>query len=107
MKVYTQDKTIKILLSLIIIGLFLNFFKPTIKDALAADIDCLIMKDELMQRIALSENRLEEGIRMNGKFMRKKLHDYEEKYGVEIIFCENRHSAEEKAIEIFEKILEV
>ena len=44
---------------------------------------------------------------MNGKFMRKKLHDYEEKYGVEIIFCENRHSAEEKAIEIFEKILEV
>ena len=46
-------------------------------------------------------------LRMNGKFMRKKLHDYEEKYGVEIIFCENRHSAEEKAVEIFEKILEV
>ena len=45
-------------------------------------------------------------LRMNGKFMRKKLHDYEEKYGVEIIFCENRHSAEEKAIEIFEKIVE-
>tara|TARA_Y100000031_G_C8117523_1_gene336610 strand:- start:153 stop:467 length:315 start_codon:yes stop_codon:yes gene_type:complete len=73
MKVYTQDKTIKILLSLIIIGLFLNFFKPTIKDALAADIDCLIMKDELMQRIALSENRLEEGIRMNGKFSNRNL----------------------------------
>ena len=46
-------------------------------------------------------------LRMNGKFMRKKLHDYEEKYSVEIIFCENRHSAEEKAIEIFEKILDV
>lgn len=45
-------------------------------------------------------------LRMNGKFMRRKLHEYEEKYGVEIIFCEDRHSAEEKAIEIFEDILD-
>jgi hypothetical protein len=45
-------------------------------------------------------------LRMNGKFMRRKMHEYEEKYGVEIIFCEDRHSAEEKAVEIFEDILD-
>ena len=60
MKTYSNDKTLKILLALMIVGLFLNFFKPMLKDALAADIDCLIMKDELMERIAYSEITLKE-----------------------------------------------
>ena len=56
MKAYSKDKTLKILFSLMIVGLFLNFFKPMLKDALAADIDCLIMKDELMEEIQVLKN---------------------------------------------------
>ena len=59
MKTYSKDKTLKILFSLMIVGLFLNFFKPMLKDALAADIDCLIMADELKREIVYTRQKLE------------------------------------------------
>ena len=41
-------------------------------------------------------------LRMNGKFMRKRLYNFETKYGVEIIFTNGKEEAEEKAIELIE-----
>ena len=43
-------------------------------------------------------------LRMNGKFMRKCLHDYEEKYGVKIIFTNNKEEAEEEALKIIQDV---
>ena len=63
MKTYSNDKTLKILLALMIVGLFLNFFKPMVKDAFAADIDCLIMRDELMGEI----QELNRGVKLTMK----------------------------------------
>ena len=42
-------------------------------------------------------------LRMNGKFMLKCLHDYKKRYGVKVIFTDNKMEAEEKAIEIIEQ----
>jgi hypothetical protein len=41
---------------------------------------------------------------MNGKFMRKQLHKYEEEYGVAIIFCDGKEEAESKVVDIFKEI---
>ena len=43
-------------------------------------------------------------LRMNGKFMRKCLHNYEEKYGVKIIFTNNKEEAEEEALRIIQDV---
>tara|TARA_R100000306_G_C4274456_1_gene91817 strand:+ start:84 stop:569 length:486 start_codon:yes stop_codon:yes gene_type:complete len=45
-------------------------------------------------------------LRMNGKFMAKLLSRYQEDYDVEVVFCGERESAENKAIEIFKEITE-
>jgi len=42
-------------------------------------------------------------LRMNGKFMRKCLHNYEEKYGVKVLFKNNKEEAEEEALKIIEE----
>lgn len=39
-------------------------------------------------------------LRMNGKFMHKRLMEWCEKYGVECIFCNNKYEAELKTLEI-------
>ena len=44
-------------------------------------------------------------IRMNGKYMRKCLHGYQEEYGIETIFCEDRPEAEDKIISIFLEVV--
>ena len=46
-------------------------------------------------------------VRMNGKFMWKKLCEYQEQYGVQVIFCENKEHAEERAIMIFDEVSEI
>ena len=51
-------------------------------------------------------NRIKKYIRMNGKYMRKKLYEYEEEYDVPVIFCEDKSEAESKVIEIFQQIVE-
>ena len=51
-------------------------------------------------------NRIKKYIRMNGKYMRKKLYEYEEEYDVPVIFCEDKSEAESKVIEIFQQFVE-
>jgi len=46
-------------------------------------------------------------VRMNGKFMWKKLREYEEEYGVELIFAQDKENAEQRAIMIFDKVSEI
>jgi len=46
-------------------------------------------------------------VRMNGKFMWKKLCEYQENHGVQVIFCENKEHAEERAIMIFDEVSEI
>ena len=50
--------------------------------------------------------RIKKYIRMNGKYMRKKLHEYEETYGVEVIFCNGREDAQERVMQIFLEVVE-
>ena len=40
-------------------------------------------------------------LRMNGKRMYSLLRSYEENYGIEVVFCNNKNEAELKAMEIF------
>jgi ERCC4-type nuclease len=49
--------------------------------------------------------RIKKYIRMNGKYMRKRLYEYEEEYDVEIIFCEDKTEAEARVIEIFQQVV--
>lgn len=51
-------------------------------------------------------NRIKKYIRMKGKYMRKKLYEYEEEYDVEIIFCEDKTEAETKVMDIFKQVVE-
>ena len=44
-------------------------------------------------------------VRMNGKYMRKCLYSYEEEYGIETIFCQDRAEAEDKIISIFLEVV--
>ena len=41
-------------------------------------------------------------VRMNGKFMWKKLCEYQEQHGVEVVFCDSKLDAEERAKLILE-----
>ncbi len=43
-------------------------------------------------------------LRMSGKFMRRKLYEYEEQYNVKIIFSKNKQSAEREAMKIFSSV---
>ena len=44
---------------------------------------------------------------MNGKFMWKKLREYEEEYGVELIFSGDKENAEDRAMMIFDNVTEI
>jgi len=46
-------------------------------------------------------------VRMNGKFMWKKLREYEEQYGVELIFAQDKDNAEQRAMIIFDEVTEI
>lgn len=46
-------------------------------------------------------------VRMNGKFMWKKLREYEEEYGVQLIFSYDKENAEERAMIIFDEVTEI
>jgi len=46
-------------------------------------------------------------VRMNGKFMWKKLCEYQEEHGVQVVFCENKEHAEERAMIIFDEVTEI
>jgi len=46
-------------------------------------------------------------VRMNGKFMWKKLREYEEQYGVELVFALNKENAEQRAMIIFDETTEI
>ena len=46
-------------------------------------------------------------LRMNGKFMWRKICEYKEKHGVETLFCDTKANAEESAIQIFNKVTEI
>lgn len=43
-------------------------------------------------------------VRIHGKFILKILNDYEKRYGLTYIFCDNKIQATEKVVEIFERI---
>ena len=45
--------------------------------------------------------------RMNGKFMLKKLYEYQDRYDIPTIFCGDRLAAEERAIRIFDEVSEM
>lgn len=51
-------------------------------------------------------NRIKKYIRITGKYMRKKLYDYQEKYGIEVIFCDGKEEAQDRAMEIFLEVVE-
>tara|TARA_B100000519_G_scaffold89212_1_gene77335 strand:+ start:2307 stop:2789 length:483 start_codon:yes stop_codon:yes gene_type:complete len=46
-------------------------------------------------------------VRMNGKFMWKKLCEYQEQHGVQIVFCDNKINAQERAMFIFDEVTEI
>ena len=46
-------------------------------------------------------------VRMNGKFMWKKLCEYQEQHGGEVVFCDSKLDAEERAMLIFEEKTEI
>lgn len=46
-------------------------------------------------------------VRMNGKFMWKKLCEYQENSGIQVVFCENKEHAEERAMIIFDEVTEI
>ena len=45
-------------------------------------------------------------IRMNGKFMLRRLREITEQYEVPVLFCDSRISAQEKAMQIFDEVTE-
>jgi DNA excision repair protein ERCC-4 len=69
-------------------------------------IVCEFTESDLLQFPLNSSipKRIIKYIRMNGKFMRKQLHKYEEEYGVAIIFCDGKEEAESKVVDIFKEI---
>tara|TARA_R100001377_G_scaffold13612_1_gene6895 strand:- start:3225 stop:3710 length:486 start_codon:yes stop_codon:yes gene_type:complete len=46
-------------------------------------------------------------VRMNGKFMWRKLCEYQEQYNVQVVFCESKEHAEERAMMIFDEVSEI
>lgn len=46
-------------------------------------------------------------LRMNGKFMWRKICEYKEQHGIETLFCDTKVNAEESAIQIFNKVTEI
>ena len=46
-------------------------------------------------------------VRMNGKFMWKKLREYEEQYGIELVFAQDKENAEQRAMIIFDEVTEI
>lgn len=69
-------------------------------------IVCEFTESDLLQFPLNSSipKRIIKYIRMNGKFMKKQLHKYEDDYGIEIIFCDGKEAAESKIVDIFQEI---
>jgi hypothetical protein len=46
-------------------------------------------------------------IRMNGKYMWKKISEFQEKYNVTTLFCTNKQGSEERTMVIFDEVSEI
>lgn len=46
-------------------------------------------------------------IRMNGKFIWKRIRELEEEHGVVFLFCNNKHDAESRVMRIFDEVTEI
>ena len=46
-------------------------------------------------------------LRMNGKFMWKKLSEYADEHGINVLFCNNREESQERVMRIFDEITEI
>ena len=46
-------------------------------------------------------------IRMNGKFMLRRLREITEQYEVPVMFCDDRMGAQERAMQIFDEVTEM
>jgi hypothetical protein len=51
--------------------------------------------------------RMWKKLRMNGKFMIKRLNEWCEQYGVELIFCNTKLDAEQEAAHIIKEVIEI
>ena len=74
-----------------------------------AYILCEFSIDTLMQfpkNSSIPHNRWKY-LRMNGKFMWRKICEYKEQYGIETLFCDTKENAEESAMQIFNKVTEI
>jgi hypothetical protein len=70
---------------------------------------CEFSIDDLMnfpQNSGIPKKQLQY-VRMNGKFMWKKLCEYQEQHGVQIVFCDNKINAQERAMFIFDEVTEI
>ena len=70
---------------------------------------CEFSIDDLMnfpQNSGIPKKQLQY-VRMNGKFMWKKLCEYQEQSGVEVVFCDSKLDAEARAMLIFEEKTEI
>lgn len=74
-----------------------------------AYIICEFSIDDLMSFPARSTipPRRWKYLRMNGKFMWRKLCEYKENFGIVTLFCENKQEAEERALRIFDEVTEI
>jgi hypothetical protein len=57
-------------------------------------------------RSGIPQNKLR-FIKISGNYLKSKINKIQEEYGIEFIFCNNEFEAQEKAIEIMEKIYEI
>jgi|TARA_R100001163_G_scaffold35336_1_gene27193 hypothetical protein len=72
-------------------------------------IICEFSIDDLMnfpENSGIPEKQLQY-VRMNGKFMWRKLCEYQENFGVQVVFCDDKISAQERVLMIFDEVSEI
>jgi hypothetical protein len=72
-------------------------------------IICEFSIDDLMnfpENSGIPEKQLKY-VRMNGKFMWRKLCEYQENFGVQVVFCDDKISAQERVLMIFDEVSEI
>ena len=72
-------------------------------------IICEFSIDDLMsfpENSGIPEKQLQY-VRMNGKFMWRKLCEYQENFGVQVVFCDDKISAQERVLMIFDVVSEI
>jgi hypothetical protein len=62
---------------------------------------CEFTLDSLIDYPKNEPKYLQKSIRMNGKFMLKRIDELENKYNVKFIFCKNKEEAEREAFDLF------